>query len=250
MYTASSSPRRISLIIPARNEEHYLPRLLDTVEVALNGYRHGPDAIEVIVADNVSTDNTVAIARARGCCIATVEKRVIAAVRNGGATAASAPILAFVDADARIHPETFNAIDDAMSSGRYVAGASGVTLERMSPGIAVTYAVLVGFVWLTGMDTGVTFYRREAFDEIGGYRETMLFAEDIRIFFDHRRWGRRRGLRLTRTRQAKAIFSMRKFDERGDWHYVTHMITLPFRWLLLRRSAERLVREYWYDVRE
>ena len=175
---------------------------------------------------------------------------MIAAVRNGGAAVAEASILAFVDADARIHPETFNAIDDAMSSGRYVAGASGVELERLSVGIAVTYAVLVGFVWLAGMDTGVTFYRRDAFEDIGGYRETMLFAEDIRILFDHRRWGWRHGMRLTRTRHAKAVFSTRKFDEYGDWHYVTRMITLPFRWLVLRRSAERLVRQYWYDVRE
>ena len=250
MDTANNSPPCISLIVPARNEEQLLPRLLDSIEVARRTYRHGPDAIEVIVADNVSTDNSVAIARARQCRIATVEKRVIAAVRNGGAAVATAPILAFVDADARIHPETFNAIDDAMRSGRYVAGASGITLERMSLGIATTYAVLVGFVLLTGMDTGVTFYRRDAFEAVGGYRETMLFAEDIRILFDHLRWGRRRGLRLTRLRQAKAIFSTRKFDERGDWHYVTHMITLPFRWLLLRRSADRLVREYWYDVRE
>jgi len=248
--TVNSSLPRIALIIPARNEEHLLPRLLDTVDVARDTYRHGPAAIEVIVADNVSTDDTVSIALARECRIATVEKRVIAAVRNGGAAVAKASILAFVDADARIHPHTFNAIDDAMSSGRYVAGSSGVELERMSLGIAVTYAVLVGFVWLTGMDTGVTFYRRDAFEEIGGYRETMLFAEDIRILFDHRRWGRRHGMRLIRTRHAKAVFSMRKFDEYGDWHYVTHMITLPFRWLLLRRSAERLVRQYWYDVRE
>ncbi len=246
----SSSPPRISLIIPARNEGHLLPRLLDTIEVARSTYLRGPDAIEVIVADNVSTDNTVSIALARECRIASVEKRVIAAVRNGGAALANASILAFVDADARIHPETFNAIDDAMSSGRYVAGSSGVELERMSLGLAVTYAVLVGFVWLTGMDTGVTFYRKDAFKEIGGYRESMLFAEDIRILFDHRRWGRRHGMRLTRTRHAKAVFSMRKFDEYGDWHYVTRMMTLPFRWLVLRRSAERLIRQYWYDVRE
>jgi hypothetical protein len=56
-------------------------------------------------------------------------------------------------------------------------------------------------------------------------------------------------MRLIRTTQAKAIFSMRKFDEFGDWHYVTRMVTLPFRWLLLRRSAEQFVRRYWYDAR-
>ena len=240
---------RISLIIPARNEELLLPRLLDTVEHAREQYRHGRAAIEVIVADNVSTDRTAAIARDRGCQVVTVEKRIIAAVRNGGAASARAEMLAFVDADARIHPQTFNAIDDALGSGRNVAGASGVHLERMSLGIAVTYAFMLSFVWITKMDTGVTFSRRDAFEASGGYRETMLFAEDVRLLVDLRRWGKARGMRLIRTTQAKAIFSMRKFDEFGDWHYVTRMVTLPFRWLLLRRSAEQFVRRYWYDAR-
>lgn len=246
--TGSPTPR-ISLIIPARNEEVLLPRLLDTVHHAREQYRHGPEAVEVIVADNVSTDRTAAIARDRGCRVATVEKRVIAAVRNGGAAVARADMLAFVDADARIHHQTFNAIDDALGSGRYVAGASGVHLERMSLGIAVTYAFMLGFVWITKMDTGVTFCRRDAFESGGGYRETMLFAEDVRLLWDLRRWGKEHGMPLIRATEAKAIFSMRKFDEFGDWHYVTRMVTLPFRWLVLRRSAERFVRRYWYDTR-
>lgn len=47
---------RISLVIPAFNEEHYLPRLLDTIDAARARYREGAEAIEVIVADNGSTD--------------------------------------------------------------------------------------------------------------------------------------------------------------------------------------------------
>ncbi|MFB3110649.1 MAG: glycosyltransferase family 2 protein, partial [Gemmatimonadales bacterium] len=105
---------RFSLIIPAYNEEAYLPRLLDTVGIARAAYRDGPDAIEVIVADNGSTDATAEIARASGCRVVSVAKRVIAAARNGGAAVARGALLAFTDADMRIHPETFNAIDEAM----------------------------------------------------------------------------------------------------------------------------------------
>ena len=54
---------RFSLIIPAFNEEAYLPRLLDTVDVARARYEGGPGAIEVVVADNASTDATAAVAR-------------------------------------------------------------------------------------------------------------------------------------------------------------------------------------------
>ena len=100
----------ISLVIPAYNEATCLPRLLDTIAAARDRYKGGRDAIEVIVADNGSTDDTAAIAKARGCVVAPVAKRMIAASRNGGAAAATAPILCFVDADMQIHPDTFNAI--------------------------------------------------------------------------------------------------------------------------------------------
>ena len=68
---------RLSLVIPAYNEEAYLAALLDSVDLARERYRGGPDAIEVILADNASTDRTATMARARGCHVVSVEKRVI-----------------------------------------------------------------------------------------------------------------------------------------------------------------------------
>jgi glycosyltransferase involved in cell wall biosynthesis len=76
---------KISLIIPAHNEIQLLPRLLDTVDVSRERYVGGREAIEVIVADNASTDGTDELAASRGCVVAPVEKRLIAAARNGGA---------------------------------------------------------------------------------------------------------------------------------------------------------------------
>ncbi len=51
-------------------------------------------------------------------------------------------VLAFVDADSRIHPQTFNAVERAIADPRTAAGATGVQRDRMSLGIAVTYAVV------------------------------------------------------------------------------------------------------------
>src|SRR5881275_1481987 len=102
---------RLTLVIPAHNEETLLPRLLDTVDVARARYSFGAGAIEVIVADNASTDRTAEIAAARGCRVVSVAKRAIAASRNGGAACAQSPILAFVDADTQIHPDTFDGIE-------------------------------------------------------------------------------------------------------------------------------------------
>jgi glycosyltransferase involved in cell wall biosynthesis len=236
-------------VIPARNEEAYLPRLLDSVALARRQYHRGPDAVEVIVADNVSTDRTAALARVGGCRVVPVAKRVIGAVRNGGARAAGGEFLAFVDADARVHPDTFDAIERLLDSGDVVAGATGVRLERLSVGIAATLVLMLPLVWLTGMDTGVTFCRRRDFETIKGYREDILFAEDVQLLLDLRRLGRTRRQRLGRATSAKAIASTRKFDQYGEWHYFTLMARGG--WALLRRSrgADGLAREYWYSDR-
>jgi glycosyltransferase involved in cell wall biosynthesis len=237
---------RFSVVVPARNEEKYLPRLLDSLETAVARYRRGPEAIERIVADNVSTDATAEIARARGWRVVPVEKRVIGAVRNGGAREASGEVLAFVDADARVHPDTFDALDDALATGRVVGGATGVRLERMSLGLALTYAVLMPFVWTMRMDTGLTFCRRDDFLAIGGYDESLRFAEDLKLLFDLRRLGKPRGQRLARVTRAKAVASTRKFDRFGDWHYFPMMARAASWYARSPASLERFADRYWY----
>lgn len=245
----SGQALRFSVIIPAYNEEGYLPRLLDTVDVARERYGGGPGAIEVVVADNVSTDATAELARARGCRVVRVEKRVIAAARNGGARAARGEVLAFVDADSRIHPETFNAIDRALATGTVIGGATGVRLERLSLGLAVTYMLMVSLVWITGFDTGVVFCRREDFDAVGGYNEERHYAEDVEFLYQLRRRGRTRGQRLARLTSVKAVASTRKFDKHGDWHYMTTMFTKVGPRLMMGRPPGDLERTYWYEDR-
>jgi glycosyltransferase involved in cell wall biosynthesis len=244
---ATPAVPRFSLVIPAWNEEALLARLLDTVEVARSRYRLGPGAVEVIVADNASTDRTAAVARDHGCTVVRVEKRSIAVARNGGARAARGEVVAFVDADMRIHPETFNAIDAALETGRYVGGATGVRLERWSLGILVTWLLLIPWVVLLRMDTGVVFTRREDFERVGGYEERRSFAEDVALLIALKRLGRSRGQTLARVTSAKALASMRKFDRHGDWHYFWLFAHLGLLMLRKPEALTELVRRYWYE---
>jgi glycosyltransferase involved in cell wall biosynthesis len=236
-------PPRYSVIVPAYNEERYLPRLLDSLDLARAVYGD-PDAVEVIVADNRSTDRTAEIASERGCRVVPVEKRVIAAARNGGAAAARGEILAFVDADARAHPNTFRAIDQTLASGNVVAGATGARLERWSMGILFTYLTLVPLIFLTGLDTGVVFCHRDDFEAIGGYDETRLVAEDVIFLLALRRHGKKKRQRLARATTAKVIASTRKFDQFGDWHYFPLMLEGVRH--LLRRDMTGFTDRYWY----
>ncbi len=234
-----------SLVIPAYNEERYLPGLLDSVAVARGRY---PGAVEVIVADNLSTDRSADIARDRDCRVVHVGKRLIAAARNGGASAATGDILCFVDADSHVHPDVFQAIADVMTE-KVVGGSTGVKMERMSLGIGITYALMVPWVWLTGMDTGLVFCRREDFERIGGYREDRLYSEDVHFMVALRKLGRSRRpkQRLVRVRNAKTITSTRKFDRYGDWHYFWVVFRGFFGMFRPTKRSDEFARKYWYD---
>lgn len=243
---------RISLVIPAWNEAERLPRLLDSIDAAkANWQRQGGagDAIEVIVADNGSTDATAEIAVARGCRVVRVEKRAIAASRNGGAALARGEVVGFVDADSLLHPDVFLAVSAAMHDPAVVGGASGVTMERWSLGIALTVAMALPVVWLTGFDTGLVFCRRTDFESLGGYDETRRVAEDVDFMVRLRKLGRTRVQHLTRLRKVRTITSTRKFDQHGDWHYFTRMPAVS--WQLLRdpRSLGQFAHDYWYGKR-
>ncbi len=237
---------RHSLVIPAYNEARLLPRLLDTVRTACGRYKLGAEAVEVILADNDSTDATPALAGAWGCRVVHVPERRIAAARNGGARKARGEVLMFVDADSRIHPETFNAVDDALARPRVVGGATGVTLERWSLGLTVTYLAFLPLVILTGMDTGVVFCRRVDFALIGGYNERLDFAEDVAFLWALRKLGTGRGQKLARLRHVKAVASTRKFDRHGDWHYFTKLAPTCLPALLRRPCRCDFARRYWY----
>lgn len=73
-----------SIITPAFNEAVHLPHLLDSIDVARDRLADACVTIEATIANKGSTDGTAAIAQARGCLVVDVEKRAIAAARNGG----------------------------------------------------------------------------------------------------------------------------------------------------------------------
>jgi glycosyltransferase involved in cell wall biosynthesis len=81
----------LSVIIPTRNAEAFLPGCLASVVAA------GP--VEVIVVDGCSTDATVAIAESYGARVLSDEGAGVAAARMIGVRAASQPVVALVDSD-------------------------------------------------------------------------------------------------------------------------------------------------------
>jgi glycosyltransferase involved in cell wall biosynthesis len=92
-------PLAISVVIPAHNEEKYLPACL----TALSRQVHAP-AHEIIVVDNASTDSTAAIALTYGARVIHEPRKGVAYARQAGFEAARAPIIASTDADTVVPP--------------------------------------------------------------------------------------------------------------------------------------------------
>jgi len=238
---------RFSVIIPAYNEERYLPRLLDSIEVARRNYSGGPGEVEVIVADNDSTDATARVAAARGARVVHVVKRRIGAARNGGVRASSGQILCFIDADSAVHSQTFDAIDKVMKTNRYVWGVTGARLERKSVALIITHYMFMPMVWTTGLDIGLSFCRREDFDAVGGYDEERFYGEDVLLPLALRRLGRTRGQTMTRLPRIKALACTRKFDQFGEWHYFWMLGHVVKSLITSNWHDEKLAERYWYN---
>ncbi|MGH7516837.1 MAG: glycosyltransferase [Gemmatimonadales bacterium] len=117
-----AEPRRISVIIPARNEATFIPRV---VQAVLAQQPAGAE-LEVVVVDDGSTDGTPQAARAAGAKVLelTGPGGNPAAARNRGAAAATGDPLIFLDADCIPGPGWLAAILAAHDHGATVVGGA------------------------------------------------------------------------------------------------------------------------------
>ena len=114
--------RRISVIIPARNEATFIPRVIN----AALAQRPANTDLEVIVVDDGSTDGTPEAARAAGASVLELGGAGgnPAAARNRGAAAATGDPLIFLDADCIPGEGWFAAILAAHERGATVVGGA------------------------------------------------------------------------------------------------------------------------------
>lgn len=116
--------RRVSVVIPARNEADNLGRTL----AAVFGQAPPGVELEVLVADDGSTDDTVAVACAAGARMLLLGPRGLGgspgAARNRGAAAATGDPIVFLDADCEPAPGWLGALIAAHQAGERIVGGS------------------------------------------------------------------------------------------------------------------------------
>lgn len=157
-------PQRVTIVIPTRNSEETLAACLESVRIQDHA------DIEVIVVDNHSSDRTQEIARdlADTVVVAGPER---SAQRNAGARVATGQFLLFIDSDMVLEPSV-------VSQGVHAAqeGAASVVIPEQSFGEGYwTRCKALERACYIGDDTieAARFFTREAFDQAGGFDETI-----------------------------------------------------------------------------
>ena len=178
----------ISFIIPAFNEELLLGSTLNALNRSAQALGQ---PFEIIVVDDASTDTTALIAEEQGARVVQVNFRHIAATRNAGAAAACGDMLIFVDADTIADESVLGAAVRAMSQGA-VGGGCRVRFDGSLPLYGRLLATIVVPIYgVLRLAAGCfIFCTREAFNEVGGFDETLFAAEEVVMSRQLRRHGR------------------------------------------------------------
>src|ERR1700733_7365998 len=99
---------KISVVIPAFNEEKLIGATLRSIQAAGAGFGEMGWHTEIVVCDNNSTNGTAELARAAGAKVVFEPVNQIGRARNTGAAAAEGDWLIFLDADSRPTSELFS----------------------------------------------------------------------------------------------------------------------------------------------
>ena len=202
---------KISIVIPAFNEERLLPASLACINSASTAFVGAGWESELIVCDNNSTDRTAEIAAAAGAHVVFEPINQISRARNAGAAAATGDWLLFIDADSFPTKELFADVVTAISDPRCLAGGSTIRVNLKGIG----YDAAVGWwnflsrrlKWAAG---SFIFCETATFRELNGFTQKLYAAEEINLFRRLKRLARHQGKIITILNQHPLLTSHRK----------------------------------------
>lgn len=246
----------LTVVVPCYNEAETIGAQLDAL-----ASQTCPRSWEVVVADNGSTDATVEVARSYsdrlpGFRLVDASDRDGAAhARNRAVEASESDNLAFCDADDVVAPDWLPVIVEALEEHRFVASRHEV--ERLNPEwalagrgrgqedglLTVWYPPHLPHATTTGLAV-----RRELFEEVGGFDESLLYLEDTDFC-----WRLiKRGCELQFVEDAVIHLRYRStlvemFRQARNWAYYNTLLYLRHRppGASLSRPWRRYLRKWW-----
>jgi glycosyltransferase involved in cell wall biosynthesis len=239
---------KISIIVPAFNEEKLIAASLQCMRQAAGSFAQRGWDSEIIVCDNNSSDKTAELARVAGALVVFEPVNQIARARNKGASAAGGDWLVFVDADSHPTPELFTDVARQIESGRCIAGGSTIRMDERHfiPDRVTSLWNLISRLtkWAAG---SFIFCEAEAFRAIGGFSLELFASEEIDLSQRLKKLARARGKKMIILHRHPMTTSARKvklYSHRDMAGFFKNAILRPRATVTSRAACAP-----WYDGR-
>lgn len=180
---------QISVIIPAYNEEKYISVCLKSVA----NQDFPKDKYEIVVVDNNSTDRTRELVRKKFPQVRLVEekKQGVVFARIKGIETAKGKIIAFIDADSFAPKNWLKNISRAFKDPNLTSVGGFIDYRPKNLSIKLSEVVMQKWQLLTKMIyTSNLSFRKDAYNESGGFSPKINFGEEIDISLKLKKTGR------------------------------------------------------------
>jgi cellulose synthase/poly-beta-1,6-N-acetylglucosamine synthase-like glycosyltransferase len=182
-----SATTKVSIVVPARDAAGDIDRLLD----ALDALEWPPDAKEVIVIDDASTDDTREriVAHPHVQLVPNKERKGPYASRNIGTGHATGEWVVFTDADCAPRPDWLAKLlaepidpDTGAIAGEVIALETATPTQRFIEKRGfMKHSVTLPHKALPGFSTANVAIRRDVLWHLGGFREDVLYFGDMEL---------------------------------------------------------------------
>lgn len=231
----------LSIIIPTKNEEKYLPELLKSIR-----RQNFPKSdYEIIVADNKSTDNTLKIAEKYKCRI--TQGGLPGPGRNFGAKIAKGKILLFLDSDTKLVEKNFlkKSLKEFESRQLDIAVPKAYVKGTKTDKLFFEFwnNLVEASQFISPFAGGwCIFAAKKVHDKIKGFDEKITLGEDS----DYAK----RAAKLGKFRMLKAVgiqVSPRRFKKEGHVKVALQSIGTGLYWAMLGRDRKNIF-NYEFDI--
>jgi peptidoglycan-N-acetylglucosamine deacetylase len=175
----------ISVVIPAINEEKYIPQCLASLKA-----QDFTRPFEVIVVDNGSEDQTIQVARRWGAKVILCPRKGVSYARQAGAEVALGDIIIQADADTTYPSWWLSRIQKQFRKHPKIVAVAGIFIYNKPPWWAVfeyTFRFIFGFLSAVILGrpyiisgANLAFYKK-AFSQIGGYQHASYSSDQYNI---------------------------------------------------------------------
>lgn len=239
---------KISIVIPAFNEERLLGESLSRINAARAAFSETGIQSELIVCDNNSTDRTTEIARTAGAIVVFEPVNQIGRARNTGATAATGEWLLFVDADTHPSAELFAEVAEHIRLGKVLAGGCVIRLQGDHRAAAFITSV---WNWVSKKRRLVAgsfiFVETAAFRKIGGFNTDFFAGEELDLAKRLHALAREVGREIVVLHRHPVLTSDRKVRLYSGWEHLRFMVRAALRPKAVMK--DKAACHAWYDGR-